>query len=532
MILRSIRAMIRREFGNVPIGRPNNMGARSAGFCLILLYSVMLSGCLWRKRPEPWTPNPIHVPPQSAGEFNVLWDTTDENGFPSDPYWEAQTSRYQQVLPPVSDPQHEACVQTPYLKTPGGPGQEACTIQDTVIDTPEDFPNVLCFFYPGSTVHGHVNWMAVTASGYLSWLNLADDWDYNFRLVPRVQDTAPQQDRGLTTNNNRVTDGSSPRYMEIEFASSEVADQFRTPWWQGLADLVDPLSLPALSRYIHPADPNQDPFGVAVGLFGLDCEHDCRSELHPVYALAIQVDENPNSNTWAVFVRNWGDEGFCSSLNHEINLVNQKMSLLLPWPGAKGLKADVEQLSPQAPPPTVGLLQSQSGKGEGALVTFDLPKPQEGGLIEALLRFRWSGGSAVAGHKNVAGPSLAAAAPQPASEGEQDAEKILGNLKTAAGVTRSRVPAVATAPPSQPTKLKVHLYRRSAKTPAQTPSLEAQPFQTPVECGPSGSANPCPVDAAKRKRDIELWKKICAGLKGNYPGRRIADNCAKIETLH
>jgi hypothetical protein len=511
------------------------MSKRTAGFCLFLLSSIVFTGCFWRKHPEPWTPNPIHVPPQAAGEFNALWDDTDENGLPSEPYWEAQTPRYQQVLPPLTDPQHEACVQTPYLKTPGGPGQEACTVQDTIIDTPSDFPNVLCFFYAGSTVHGHVNWMAASSGGYLSWLNLADDWDYNFRLAPRAQHTAPRQDRGLTTNNNRITDDNSPRYMEIEFASSEVADQFRTSWWQGLAKLVDPLDLPGLAKYIHPADPNQDPFGMAVGLFGLDCEHDCRSELHPVYALAIQIDEAQNSNTWAIFVRNWGDEGFCSSLNHEINLTDHKMSLLLPWPGAKGLKADVEQISPGAVPPTVGLLQSQSGKGEGALVTFTLPKPSEGALIEVLLRFQWNGGSAIPGRRNTAGPSLAAAPPHPPTEGEQDAEQTLGSLKATAGVSRRRIPSTAALPPSQPppqpTKLKVQLYRRQAKTSAQTPGLLSRPFRTPVECGLPGSANPCPVDAAKKQRDIDLWKRICAGLKGNYSDQRIADNCAKIETL-
>jgi len=507
------------------------MSTRIAGLFLVVLCPSLLTGCFWRRRVEPWSPDPIHVPPQTTGEFNVLWDNIDENGLPRNPYWEAQTLRYQGTLPPLTDPQHDACAQRPYLKTPGGPGQEACTVQDTILDTPEDFPNVLCFFYPGSTVHGHVDWMAASANGYVSWLNLADDWDYNFRLVPQEQASGPQRDRGLTTNNNRVSDSNSPRYMELEFASSEVADQFRTPWWQGLAKLVDPLDLPALSKYIHPSNPNQEPFAVTVGLFGLDCEHDCRSEFHPVYALAIQLDENPTSNTWAIFVRNWGDEGFCSSLNHEINLVNQKMSLLLPWPGAKGLKADVEQISPGALLPTVGLVQSQSGQGEGALVTFTLPKPSDGGLIEALVQFQWSGGSAVPGHKNIAGPSLAGAAPHPASEGEQEAEQVLGTLKAAAGVTRSRVPTAAAVPTTQVTKLKVQLYRRPAKPSSQTPGLQARPLQTPAECGLPGSARPCPLDAAKRKRDIDIWKRICAGLKGNYSDQRIADNCAKIETL-
>jgi hypothetical protein len=505
-------------------------------FCFIMVSELLLAGCFWRKRPEPWSPNPIHVPPTAAGEFNVLWDNTDENGLPRDPYWEAQTSRYQQMLPPLSDPQHQACVQTPYLEAPSGQGQEACTVQDTVIDTPEDFPNVLCFFYPGSTVHGHVNWMAASVSGYLSWLNLADDWDYNFRLVPRTQDNAPQQDRGLTANNNRVTDGSSPRYMEIEFASSEVADQFRTAWWQGLAKLVDPLDLPALSKYIHPSTPNQEPFAVTVGLFGLDCEHDCRSELHPVYALAIQLDENPTSNTWAIFVRNWGDEGFCSSLNHEISLTDGKMKLLLPWPGAKGLKAELEQISPGVVAPVVGLLQDDHGNGEGALVTFALPKPSEQGLIEVVFRFEWTGGTAIPAHTVAAGVSLAEAVPHPASEGEQDAEQLLGGLKKQAGVSRPKVSTLAVPPGVppvvQPQNLKVQLYRRPPKTVSRAPGVLGESLSTPVECGGPASAKPCPIDNAKRKRDIELWKKICAGLKGNYSDQRIAENCAKVEVLY
>lgn len=508
---------------------------KTLALCLIALSSTALTGCFWRRHPEPWAPNPIHVPPQVTGEFNLLWDSTDGNGFPSNPYWEAQTARYQAVLPPLTDPQHDACIQRPYLKAPGGPGQESCTVQDTVIDTPDDFPNVLCFFYPGSTVHGHVNWVAASANGYLSWLNLADDWDYNFRLVPKEQDTAPQQERGLTTNNNRVSDGISPRYMELEFASSEVGDQFRTPWWQGLANLVDPLDLPALAKYIHPADPRQDPFAVTAGLFGLDCEHDCRSEFHPVYALAIQVDENPSSNTWAIFVRNWGDEGFCSSLNHEINLVDRKMTLLLPWPGAKGLKAEVEQISPGAVPPAVGLLQDDQGKGEGTLVTFTLPQPSERGLIEVLLRFKWNGGKAIPGHVNTSGLSLAAAAPRHASEGEQDAEQLLGGLKTQAGVSKPSVAAMAPASDSQavsqPIQLKVQLYRRPPKTSPRPAGMLGESLKPQVECGGPGSASPCPVDTAKRKRDIELWKKICAGLKGNYSDQRIAQNCARIETL-
>ncbi|HYL16254.1 MAG TPA: hypothetical protein VEV41_24690 [Terriglobales bacterium] len=412
-----------------------------------------------------------------------------------------------------------------------------------MIDKPDDFPNVLCFFYPGSIVHGHVDWMVATASGHVSWLNFADDWDYNFRFFPQRQNTAPEQDRGLTTNNNRIEGGDAPRYMELEFASSEVADQFRTPWWQGLARLVDPLNLPELNKYIHPSDPNQDPFAVAVGLFGLDCEHDCRSEFHPVYALAIQLDENPSNNIWAIFVRNWGDEGFCSSLNHELNLADQKMSLLLPWPGGKGLKAEVEQMSPRVSAPSMGLLQDESGRGEGAIVTFNLPRPSERGLVEALLRFQWKGGAAISARAHAVLP-LTASALHPSGEGEQDAERFLGKLKAKAGVTRQTVVTITAHPEpavvARPMKLKVQVYRREHKAPMGTTGMLSKTPNRPVECGGPGTVSACPVDTAKQQRDIAVWKRICSSLKtdpshlSGFPdeqAKKIRDNCAKIEAL-
>lgn len=501
----------------------------------VVFFCVGLTGCFLWRRPQPWTPNPIHNPAQAPGEFNVLWDQEDVNGFPSNPYWEAQTPRYQSTLPPLTAPQYASCVEQPYLTAPVQPGQDACTVQDTVIDTPDEFPNVLCFFYLDSKVHGHVDWTVASTGGYVSWLNLADDWDYDFRLIPRQQTAPPQQDRGITTNNNHVGDGSTPRYIEMEFASSEVADQFRTPWWQGMSQLVDPLNLPALNKYIHPSDPTQSPFAVTVGLFGLDCEHDCRSEYHPVYAMAIQLDENPNNNVWAIFVRNWGDEGFCSSLNHELNLTDQKMSLLLPWPGAKGLKAEVQQISPRAMLPTMGLLQDANGQGEGALATFSLPKPSERVVLEVVLRLQWKGGAAVR-PPAATSPSLAASGLHPADEGEQDAERFLHNLETAAGIKKPPVvspmaAAAAGRTATQPTKLKVQLYRRQPTAASATTGLLSKTVKTSVECGSANSANPCPLDKFKQKRDIDLWKKICSGLKGAYRDDRIAQNCAKIESL-
>lgn len=54
-------------------------------------------------------------------------------------------------------------------------------------------------------------------------------------------------------------------------------------------------------------------FAVATGLVGLDCWHECDPELHPLYSLAIRMGSHGSREKWMLFVRNWGNEGSCSS---------------------------------------------------------------------------------------------------------------------------------------------------------------------------------------------------------------------------
>jgi hypothetical protein len=98
-----------------------------------------------------------------------------------------------------------------------------------------------------------------------------------------------------------------------------------------------------------PADSNPQPgqivngtYAVATGLFGLDAEHEGYSELHPIYALSVLVAcaETPDTNgyfndEWAVFVRNWGNEGFCADWQayHMLDLANAVYIFRIPLPG-------------------------------------------------------------------------------------------------------------------------------------------------------------------------------------------------------
>jgi hypothetical protein len=418
--------------------------------------------------------------------------------------------------PPLHGAKYDdSCVQEPYL-TSVSSGKQACTAQMTVTDRPEQFPDILCYLEPGSMVHGHVDWTVASATGYVSWLNLADDWDYNFRFIPANQADSPRADRGITTNNNEVGNGDATHYIELEFAASEVADSFQTPWWQGLAKLVDPLNLPELERYIHPKNADQDPVAITTGLFGLDCEHDCRSEFHPIYVLAIQLNEDPNDNVWALFARNWGDEGFCSSLNHELRLPQNRMSVLLPWPGAKGVTAETEQVYPATAVPEVSLLQDGQGRGLGALVSFVLGAAADRGLTETVIHFRWSGGAALPPRTRIVS-TTAELESHAEVQAEQDAERKLRDLKAVSGYKRPAVPGVphlhsAAEINLKPTVIKTKKYRL-AKSPTHPTALAIAPNR--IECG--NASFPCQIDTAKRDRSISMWQAICAGLNGNYP---------------
>jgi hypothetical protein len=85
---------------------------------------------------------------------------------------------------------------------------------------------------------------------------LFDD-DYNFWLAPP----------GLTTLTT-----TSPQVLQLEFNSSETVDHFHTPWWEGFHGAVDD----GRATFV-----NTD-YAIVIGLLGLDCEHSCGTEIHPV----------------------------------------------------------------------------------------------------------------------------------------------------------------------------------------------------------------------------------------------------------
>ena len=195
-----------------------------------------------------------------------------------------------------------------------------CTNQTDLshVDTADGVNSFICGFSDTEAFHGHVNWFAVTIAGTVAWDEHSTDDDYNVAV------RGPVNGGLLNTSNN----------FHSEFDSDETIDHFNTRWWRdfrAMVDASDVAEFPLAQCEAQPGSCTQDKVAslqrmrmapktllngsnaaVVTGLFGLDCEHNCKVELHPVYAFAARVGDTDADETWAIFVRNIGDEGFCS----------------------------------------------------------------------------------------------------------------------------------------------------------------------------------------------------------------------------
>ena len=160
-------------------------------------------------------------------------------------------------------------------------------------------------------VPGHINVGLARYDGTFAWDGTSFDGDYDIRLYPRMG--------GLTTTN--------PEFVHVEFYSDETLNQLDFPrdwWWSKFRQAtLEPPPYDGMHNLLGNANV------VIGGLVGFDCEHDCHAELHPVYILAIREPVN-GSERWAILIRNWGTEGWCSLSNHRLNV--RHFDILLPYP--------------------------------------------------------------------------------------------------------------------------------------------------------------------------------------------------------
>lgn len=384
-----------------------------------------LSGCgnsyEFNKTPQGYGFNRKHNCGKEPAEFVVSfyegadqWDLAsingrDANGLPSNPAWGWQLTG--EPIDSVTGGEFEpSCVRF------GG-----CTTQTTSEDRPAPRwyqyiplvgPVVSAFVCDGGK--GHVNWSDATYNG-LIYFDKHDggpggDDDYNMALK-----TAKAKDGYALGTSNGNTGNNADILME--FDSDETIDRFVKPSiWNTYHEAVDNHPFPdfgSLNDYIDGHE------AVVTGLMGFDAVHPPdHVELHPVHALAIREEENPLVKTpghdrWAIFVRNWGDEGFCSSQQHDLN-TRQITLKLPPRPKAPGpLVASSEQDTRLYHVKGDGNFSVWQGAGDGAQVTFDLPPPGEEGYWYGELDLEWTdppvSQSRPAAHPLTAAQRLAAA---------------------------------------------------------------------------------------------------------------------------
>lgn len=351
--------------------------------CLIFCVGLF-TGC---HHPQRWTLQPKSVPPppvlgngqDDSQEFNVDWADKSINQSPLNPQWGLQ--KKSQTLPP------QACTSKPYTCTGQGPG----------MDKPTGLNGLLCAAAAGGVpFYGHADWGVVEYQGAIGWYNFNFwDGDYCLAMKPKNLEGVTQQNfpQGLHPNN--------PQFIELEFDSRETAPNFGDNdnwWWPRLSrKAFDGLfnGFDDLDSFLHPdASGNAKKTlacGVVTGVFGLDCDHGCRSEVHPVYTLAVQTDESPQHNQWAVLVRNWGAGGFCSGWNDEMNA--SRMEVLLPvTSSSQGPEVKVEQFAGTAGVgcPTYGYVD---GKGEELSFDLPAPTPETQGMAVMLVTLKWPDGA-------------------------------------------------------------------------------------------------------------------------------------------
>jgi len=161
---------------------------------------------------------------------------------------------------------------------------------------------------------GHMNWFPVTEVGIVNFIDhspsYADD-DYNFYLQ------SPDSSLYLGSDGPPANQD-----LALEFDSDEFPDPVDDDyniWWNHFHDAVDNSQAEAEAMI-------RDKLAIVTGMAGIDLGHDhadtWTAELHPVFGMFVLTGEqqsiNPDgsvamSDTWSFFIRNIGDEGWCSS---------------------------------------------------------------------------------------------------------------------------------------------------------------------------------------------------------------------------
>jgi hypothetical protein len=321
------------------------------------------------------------------------------------------------------------------------------------------------------------------------------DDDYSWYLTP-------PNGNGLTAT--RTT-------LEPEFKASETIDNFNSPWWNDFHLGVD-------QGGTGPNTMIDNKLAIVSGLFSLDFEHSIHAEVHPVFALALRVkDDDPNDETWAIFVRRFGNEGFCSSHTHYLDYLPQDQFIFrlpLEWGAAATLDSEDLDFEPDASSPNVTFVA-----GQGVLLTFNMNQnPAARQLVGGEIHLHWKNATAPVARRapRLPGRSIRAATNQLPKEREQGVEESYEELEKSLTPTQKAQVArlVGPQPPGK-------------RLPVKTAMRHTTPVIGTIPVHPAGTRHPSVssvVDNDKVARDKALLNAFrqVAGAKAPPPHRPVS----------
>jgi hypothetical protein len=325
--------------------------------------------------------------------MDVIWsaDQVDNNGIARNPVWRQQSVTGQ---PP------DTCSFCPCDNHDGPSWTASPTCTNAALETNSSW---LCF--------GHWNWFPVEYEGTVNWAghsnSVYDDDDYYFYIK--------RNDQALQTSDSR--DG-----LELEFDSEETVDYWdnTNTWWDDFHhNYVDNNDSAAHGRIDGKS-------AIIVGLHGLDGQHGVHTELHPVYAMFVHVQDDAAQDKWAFFVRNWGDEGYCASQQEYADFPGRRLKVLIPHPGATGFSEtdnvwvygdNQDDFDQQG--------WNYQNTKDGLLLTFGLQDPDKQDGFVGDITINWTGKAEVAAALPVPSqvthpsPSAAATLGEPEKESKE-----------------------------------------------------------------------------------------------------------------
>ena len=277
-------------------------------------------------------------------DFDVASNNFDPNVFPLNPKWGKQVEQSATPDPHVS-----------------------CPIYSDNEDAHEwtsspQYPNCTSYVvtFNGAVPCGaHVNFMPVTYEGKVFFVEhrppVLDD-EYTFNVA--------RDDQSLYDSVSSA--------VHIEFDSDETVDNWDDThtWWDNFHHNGVDVDKPHAQAMIDGS------FVKVIGLLGLDANHDGKAELHPVYAMFVRLQGNDTrQSSWAFFVRNWGNEGFCG--DNEQYLYTRQNTVKVQIPNVVGITADNISDGAQNEDNLSPMSVSAQPDGDGIRLTFTLLAPEK-----------------------------------------------------------------------------------------------------------------------------------------------------------